>query len=364
LQIQTWTTDGNTVFKNSWHQADQEPGAFRRYAGLKLIVTLMDSFIMGNGLNPGPFELCKFMQMARHFREERRVVDDAFKAYAAVSLFFDTDAFLAHHLGSMFKDSKLLNQEERAKEVPDRRTHMSNKTMPTEFWRDWDKLLKDNNVSSTDAVEDIFPIEWRKTIRPIVIRCKYFLCYVMQSLTFRLVFRAGVICSSYCGSASGITTAKAEPNRPMDMYIDYRVGIPVAHIVSHLQDPTSLDRDFIIKKVKQFKQDNSAAKFAVLRLWSAPHFYPLMLGLDKRVMCAFLDDRGRSWEFKFIPKDMPYSEWSVHQQLSLRLEPYKKMFGQQVIVAKDLVLVMGRDEKNLRQLAAGVTWAVQTRPWT
>lgn len=139
---------------------------------------------MGNGLNPGPFELCKFMQMASHFREERRVVDDAFMAYAAVSLFFDTDAFLAHHLGNMFKDSKLLNQEERAKDVPDRRTHMSNKTMPTEFWRDWDKLLKDNNVSSTDAVEDIFPMEWRKTIRPIVIRCKYFPCYVMQALTF------------------------------------------------------------------------------------------------------------------------------------------------------------------------------------
>jgi hypothetical protein len=178
-----------------------------------------------------------------------------------------------------------------------------------------------------------------------------------------LVFRAGVICSSYGGTAAGIATAKAEPNRPMDLYIDYRVGIPLAKVVSHLKDPRDLDRDFIIKKAKQFQQDNPPAKFAILRLWSAPHFYPLMLGLDKRPMCAFLDDRGRCWEFKFIPKDMPYSEWSVHQQLSLRLEPYKKMFGQQVIVAKDLVLVMGKDEKNLRQLAEGVTWAVQTRPW-
>jgi hypothetical protein len=149
----------------------------------------------------------------------------------------------------------------------------------------------------------------------------------------------------------------------MDLYLDYRVGIPAAHITSHLKDPTPLDREFIIKKIKSFKEYNESAKFAVLRLWSAPHFYPLMLGMEKRPMCAFLDDRGRCWEFKFIPKDMPYSEWSVHQQLSLRLEPYKKMFGQQVIVAKDLILVMGRDEKNLRQLAEGVTWAVQTKPW-
>jgi hypothetical protein len=88
-----------------------------------------------------------------------------------------------------------------------------------------------------------------------------------------------------------------------------------------------------------------------------------MLGIDKRVMCSFLDDRGRCWEFKFIPKDMPFSEWSIHQQLSLRLEPYKKIFGQQVVVAKDLILVMGMDERNLRQLTEGVTWAVQTKPW-
>jgi hypothetical protein len=149
----------------------------------------------------------------------------------------------------------------------------------------------------------------------------------------------------------------------MDLYIDYRMWHPDSKAVAHLKDPTPLDRDFIIKKVKTFHASNASAKFAVLRLWSAPHFYPLMLGFDKRSMCTFLDDRGRCWEFKFIPKDMPFSEWSVHQQLSMRMEPYKRMFGQQVIVAKDLILILGRDEKNLRQLTEGVTWAVQTKPW-
>ncbi|KAF2023459.1 hypothetical protein EK21DRAFT_105292 [Setomelanomma holmii] len=134
---------------------------------------------------------------------------------------------------------------------------------------------------------------------------------------------AGVICSSYGGIASGIVTAKAEPNCPMDLYIDDCVGNPAAHITSHLTDPTPLDRDFVIRKVKSFQGNNPAAKFAVLRLWSASHFYPLMLGMDKRPMCAFLDERGRCWEFKFIPKDMPYSEWSVQQQFSLWMEPYR-----------------------------------------
>lgn len=137
-----------------------------------LMVMTMDHIVMQSGLDSGPFELAKFMQMVDYFREERRTVDDAFKAYAAIALFFETDKFKAHKVGSMFKDSLLLNQEERAKQVPDRRTHKSNKTMPAEFWKPWEKLLKDNRRTSGDSVDDIFPLEWRKAIRPVVIRRK------------------------------------------------------------------------------------------------------------------------------------------------------------------------------------------------
>ncbi|KAH3968528.1 hypothetical protein HBI25_157140 [Parastagonospora nodorum] len=191
-------------------------------------------------------------------------------------------------------------------------------------------------ADSGDSVDDIFPIEWRKAIRPVIIR----------------LFRAGVICSSYDGSVAGITIAGTEPSRSPDLYLDYRIGIPPSNIVSHLKDPTSLDRDFIIKRIGLFASSNPDARFSVLRLWSAPHFYPLMLSIDQRATCAFLDDRGRAWEFKFVPKDMPYSEWSIHHQLSLRLEPWKKIFGLQVIVCKDLVLVMGRDKADCRLLSA------------
>lgn len=137
----------------------------------QILINIMDSFVMQrSGVNAGPFELCKFMKMASHFREERRVVDDVFKAYAAISLFFDTDKFLASKLGNLFKDCELLKQEKRAKNVPDRRTHKSNKTMPKEHWKEWDKLMRDNRRTSDDAVDDIFPPDWRKAIRSVVIR--------------------------------------------------------------------------------------------------------------------------------------------------------------------------------------------------
>jgi hypothetical protein len=60
---------------------------------------------------------------------------------------------------------------------------------------------------------------------------------------------------------------------------------------------------------------------------------------------------------------MPFSEWSVHQQLSLRLQPYEGVWGKQVVVAKDLIVVMGKNEKELRRFSEAVTWAVQTKPW-
>src|SRR5690242_9582241 len=187
--------------------------------------------------------------------------------------------------------------------------------------------------------------------------------YPLDRANHDTVFKAGVICTSYCGQASGIAVAKAEPGRKMDLYIDYRVGIPLNKVASQLRDPTVLDRDYIIKTVTKFALDNPGARFSVLRLWSSPHFYPLMLGVDNRAMCSFLDDRGRCWEWKFIPKDMPYSEWSMHHQLSLRLQPYEDIWGKQVWVAKDLIIVMGKDEKEARRYSEGATWVVQTKPW-
>ncbi|KAF3051114.1 hypothetical protein E8E11_006285 [Didymella keratinophila] len=336
------------VFKQSFHLGDAERLALQRYVEHKYMVDAMDIYIMENGtLNPEPFELCKTMRMASLFREERRISDDAFSAYAAIAVFYEGAAFLASEHGEPWRETKLINQAERALHPSDRRTHKSNKTMPKEFWKDWDDLLKKEERALGDAIDDIYPMAWRKALRPIIVK----------------LFKAGVICASYAGSAAGVATAASEPGRELDMYIDYRGGIPLARIVSQLHDPMPMDRSYLVDKVNKFKAENPDARFSVLRLWSAPHFYPLMLGLDKRPMCSFLDDRGRCWEWKFIPKDMPYSEWSVHQQLSLRLQPYEYVWGAQVWVAKDLIVVMGKDAKECRRFSEAATWAVQTKPW-
>lgn len=88
-----------------------------------------------------------------------------------------------------------------------------------------------------------------------------------------------------------------------------------------------------------------------------------MIGPHKWYEFSFLDANGRCWQWKFIPKDMPCSEWSVHHQCRLRLEPYLPLLKENVVVKRDLFLVMGKDEEDLKRFATGVTFAVQTRPW-
>jgi hypothetical protein len=164
---------------------------------------------------------------------------------------------------------------------------------------------------------------------------------------------------------SGIATANSEPHRPgkLDLFINYKdrhgnfnLTYP-PHFVppSRWPDLLSLARSFVVKE--------PAARFALLRLWSAPHFYPLMVGLNMRQPSSFLDSMGRSWEWKFVPKDLPGSEFSVHNTINMRLEMFKKQFGDRVVHRGDLILVMGRDAADLLKYATAVTFVLQTKPW-
>lgn len=334
------------IFKNSWHMGDLSPNALRREAHWQIMLSFMDDVVMSD-LNRGPFELCKFMELAYQFTEERRIVDDAFMAYASIALFFDTETFLNTEKGKIFKNSNLIDPVERAKYVPDRRSYKSNHTMPKSLWEEWDRIRKERNRDEHDICDDIIPLEWRKAMRPAIIH----------------LFKAGIIQNSFDG-ADGVAIAAAEPGRQLDLYFDWRLNMEQLQILSPIEDLSHFNRTYLLRTAHKFQDKHPNACFSALRLWSAPHFYPLMLGWDKRDGCSFLDDRGRVWEFKFIPKDMPYSEWSVHQQLNMRLKPYRKMLPEdKVIVARDLIWVMGKDRDECRRLSEGVTWAVTTRPW-
>lgn len=119
----------------------------------------------------------------------------------------------------------------------------------------------------------------------------------------------------------------------------------------------------LLPHAQAFASKHQGARFALLRLWSAPHFYPLMVGFQNRQGNSFLDSVGRPWEWKFVPKDMPGSEFSVHHTISKRLELLKKQFGDRVFSRGDLILVMGEDATDLLKYCVAVTFAVQTKPW-
>ncbi|KAJ9656968.1 hypothetical protein H2201_008330 [Coniosporium apollinis] len=324
------------VFKEGWHKADLEPGAQLKYStALRMVKRMATYNLLQPPARTDPF--FKFLKQSGGVMEHRRVVPDMLGAFAAMSLFF-TPEFLSSDSGTEFQDSLLVKQAERAKQLPDRRRYDSNKYMPNEFWKDWDTVCKRRQP---------YPFEWDIAIRPIIAH----------------LYKSGVITMAYEEQVPGKAIAAKEPGRGLDLYIDFRQLVKTVDMPPELQDPTKVTREGLLNTARGFARANPNARFAVLRIWSAPHFYPLMIGYDRRWTVSFADAVGRHWEWKFIPKDMPCSEWSIHHQARLRIRPYQASFGKKVIVKRDMYLVMGEDEVDLLKLAAAVTYAAQTEPW-
>jgi hypothetical protein len=176
-----------------------------------------------------------------------------------------------------------------------------------------------------------------------------------------VVYKDGILRNSYIPFVAGQAFSHQEPGRALDLYVDFRVIIDEITLNPGMQEPPP--PAFLLSSAGAFANKHPTARFALLRLWSAPHFYPLIIGLEKRDRMAFYDSQGRAWEWKFIPKDMPYSEWSMHQQTRLRIQPFRTTLGDKVVVMRDVLLVMGCDEEDLLMVSASTTYAVQTDPW-
>lgn len=88
-----------------------------------------------------------------------------------MSLFFPSaEGFFVSESGSEYKDHLLANQAERAKYLPVRRYKNSNKTMPRQFWKEWDEI-----GSRGGSIQDDFPREWNLAIRPIIAHRKSYI---------------------------------------------------------------------------------------------------------------------------------------------------------------------------------------------
>ena len=178
------------------------------------------------------------------------------------------------------------------------------------------------------------------------------------------VYKCGLIQPGYYETREdtvGDAIAGRGADRELDLYFDFRVATDQIRYPPDYVDPPSVSD--LISRARKFAATHSAARFAALRLWSAPHFYPLMIGWDSRQPTSFADGLGRTWEWKFIPKDMPCSEWSIHRQLQLRIKPFQHVLGHRVVVKKDLLLVLGTDEEDLLKYSTAATFAIQTEPW-
>ncbi|MCJ1290653.1 hypothetical protein MMC34_002195 [Xylographa carneopallida] len=254
-------------------------------------------------------------------RKDSSQPNDPRNAYVMMSLFFPT-SFFESEGGLQHKDSLLFNQSERMRRLPpDRRAHHGNVCMPNQPWAEWDTFHEGHDIHK-------YPFEWDLTTRPIIAH----------------LFKEGVLTTSRHEGAAGYAIAAQEPGRKADLYCDYRQKIGAVHMPSDMADPRTITIDSLRTRAREFSKNNPQARFAVLKLWSAAYCYPFMLLASKRWQWSFHDCIGRVWEWKFIPKDMPYSEGKV-------------------VLKSDLFLVMGEDEKDLQKLATAVTFAIQTRPW-
>jgi hypothetical protein len=95
--------------------------------------------------------------------------------------------------------------------------------------------------------------------------------------------------------------------------IEMEENMPMDNLM-HGQFMEFVDRERANSKSLNLRSScNPSARFSVLRIWSCAYFYPLMIGLnkDQRQRTSFMDPRGRTWDWKFIPKDMGNSESSM-----------------------------------------------------
>lgn len=217
---------------------------------------------------------------------------------------------------------------------------------------------------------------WQSDLRQLPEIYRYRSCFADEKSDLAddiSVYKEGLIQPRYTpadrSNCPGMVICNSEPGRGLDVYFDFTViG----------NDPFNRDRRMthpdqypdLRKHAKLFASKNENARFALLRIWSSPYFWPLMLGHDNRYMTAFVDGQERSWEFKFIPKDMHCSEWSIHFSINTALEKLAKPLGHKgmnipgdIIHRRDIILVMGTDEEDLMRKVVGTTFAVQGWPW-
>lgn len=361
--------------KESFHLADLEPGAREKYVeSTKMILGAQNyPFASATGTDWAWFclEILDMLDLQVWYDEyvedplsawpHRYLAQDITQAFVTMGLFFPglkdakvVRAFLDSDQGSDLKGSKVFDPAARAKEIPDRRGRSSPVERPKSFYEGLEKLKE------CESLVDGYPWDWNLVVRPIIAK----------------LYRAGIITPSdiepHPSICLGVAFGAEEEHRPgkLDMFL--RFDRPDGAPLQYPPDYTPVkDWPDLRARAREFAQGEPQARFALLRLWSAPHFYPLMIGWWNRPNFTFMDPVGRAWEWKFIPKDFDQSEWSAHLGTMKRLNSVFDRAEQHggidlrrnVVFRGDAIMVMAEDEQELFRLSTIVTFAMQTKPW-
>ncbi|KAK8008784.1 MFS allantoate transporter [Apiospora marii] len=368
--------DRGIALKQGFHLGDLEPGAQEKYdVSKRMIEAIQNSEPAGNTKEMFWFivrtmDWLDVKAAYSSYNHDQQapwphsfIVQDLVHATACMAPFFRNveaagpiTAFMDSAAGSEFRESALFRPQERAQTIPDRRTRTGFRTRPKSFWKEWNAILEHCNSRNKWHVAE-FPMEWSIAIRPIIAK----------------LYRAGVIAPAnvepHPAIVPGYAIANTEPHRPgkLDLFIDYTDRQGAAQIKQgwdtgmlrpdQWPELAPLARAFVAKH-------GSQSRFAVLRLWSAPHFYPLMIGEQNRPLFMFLDPIGRTWQWKLICKDFMVSEWSMYHATDLRVELLRRQLGPDRVQHRgEVILVMGTDEAELFRNAVAMTFAIQTKPW-
>ncbi|KAK2771436.1 hypothetical protein FQN52_000501 [Onygenales sp. PD_12] len=339
------------VFKETWHRADLDPESFPRWNELAQIRDKITECVPYMAAMTVPMaKMLRFLNC--HPTSHSRVRRDGPRAYMMTALFFPIGStfFQEPEGGAEIKDSLLFKQEERSKLLPDRRGHQSSSSRGNEFFEEFDQIVEKCKKNKSFLADEV-PLEWSVILRPKIAQ----------------LFNAGVIGLSYelPEHMAGLAFVGREKDKPADLFFDFRATISETDVrlPPGRQNPDKITVTSLRKNIQSRTASRPKARFSLLRVWSASHFYPLMIGHNNRQWTAFADTIARTWEWKFVPKDMPYSEFSMHNNLCQRLEPYMDMLRDKIVIKRDMVLVMAEDEEALLLLTSAVVFAIQTKPW-
>lgn len=348
--IEWMEKDRSVPFREMFHKVDPAPFDQQWKESIELVKAI-EAWEIGD-LKRAQWVISVLIELGvggKHAR--RRAYRDMARAFAQVSIAFPnlptysmTKFLTENEVGQKFKGSLLLDPTARAKMVPRCRSRWSCQTRPDEFFKDWIDVKRQPGDNSFNI-----PLAWDATIRPLIAK----------------LYKEGVLAPAHQPSSmpDGQAVALKEPGSDqLDLYVCYHSRFRDG-AWAHVENPSKWPD--IKKECKAYAAAEPKAKFALIRIHSTPYFYPLMLGMESRQKMSFTDCIGRTWCWKFMPKDFSGSEMSIHYWLYNALDKYRKELkvGTQVRARRDMVLVMGKDEEDLAELCMGVCYVIHSRPW-